>query len=148
MDKKTEQFVLDLMNTHNIMTIATVRADGWPQATTVAYANDRLAIYFAADRNCQKLKNIAANNKVSLTIDRDYEDWNKIKGLSMAATAEILTTSADIEYGLALLAKKFSAYADVLAPNDPGIAVVRITPRIISVLNYEIEFGHTDIVQV
>lgn len=148
MDKKMEQFVLDLINTHNIMTIATVRADGWPQATTVAYANDGLTIYFAADKDSQKLKNIASNKKVSLTVDRDYEDWSKIKGLSMAATAEILKTPADIEYGLGLLAKKFSTYADVLAPNDPGIAVVRVMPRIISALNYEIEFGHTDIVQV
>lgn len=148
MDQKLERFILDLMASHNVMTIATLRPDGWPQATTVAYANDGLTIYFAADKNSQKLKNIASNNKVSLTIDRDYEDWYKIKGLSMAATAENLTQPADIKRGLDLLAKKFAAYAAVLAPDDPGIAVVRVTPRIISILNYEIEFGHTDIVRV
>jgi len=148
MDQKLERFILELMGSHNIMTIATLRADGWPQATTVAYANDGLTIYFAADKNSQKLKNIAYSNKVSLTVDRDYEDWYKIKGLSMAATAEYLTQAADIKHGRGLLAKKFAAYADVLAPDDPGIAVVRVTPRIISILNYEIEFGHTDIVQV
>ena len=148
MDQKLEQFVLELMGSHNIMTIATLRADGWPQATTVAYVNDGVTIYFAADKNSQKLKNIAYSNKVSLTIDRDYEDWYKIKGLSMAATAENVTQPADIKYGLELLAKKFVTYADVLSPDDPGIAVVRVMPRIISILNYEIEFGHTDIVRV
>jgi hypothetical protein len=29
------------------MAIATVRADGWPQANTVGYANGELLIYFS-----------------------------------------------------------------------------------------------------
>ena len=46
MDKKMENFVLDLMKNHNILTLATLRKDGYPQATTVTYANDGLTIYF------------------------------------------------------------------------------------------------------
>ena len=36
------------------MTIATVREDGYPQATTVSYANDGLIIYFGASAESQK----------------------------------------------------------------------------------------------
>ena len=87
MDKKMENFVLDLMKNHNHMSLATLREDGYPQANTVTYANDGLTIYFATGQDRQKVKNIRYSNKVSLTIDKDYKDWNKIKGLSLAATA-------------------------------------------------------------
>ena len=69
------------------MTIATLRADGFPQATTVSYMNDGLNIYFMSVANGQKARNIARNNKVSLTINRPYKDWNEIESLSMGAIA-------------------------------------------------------------
>jgi len=147
MDKKMENFVLDIMKNHNILTLATLREDGYPQATTVTYANDGLTIYFCTARDSQKIINIRNCNKVSLTIDKDYEDWNKIKGLSMAATAEVLTNPDEIEKAMNYLVKKFPFLAEMPEPEEP-MAVVKITPKIISVLNYELGFGHTDLVEV
>jgi nitroimidazol reductase NimA-like FMN-containing flavoprotein (pyridoxamine 5'-phosphate oxidase superfamily) len=42
-DKET---ILRLLAQHRIMTVATVRPDGWPQATTVGYASEGLILYF------------------------------------------------------------------------------------------------------
>jgi general stress protein 26 len=147
MDQSMRRFILELLAGHNVMTIATLRPDGWPQATTVKFASDGLTIYFCCDPNAQKLANIARTNKVSLTVDRDYDDWSKIKALSMAATAEAVTDKQEVAHALGLLARKFPDHADVFKP-DPGLAVVRVTPKVISVLNYEQEFGHTDLVEV
>jgi general stress protein 26 len=144
MDKKMESFVLDIMKDHNILTLATLREDGYPQATTVTYVNDGQTIYFVTARDSQKVKNITSCNKVSLTIDKEYEDWKKIKGLSMAATAEVLTNPDEIGYAMNCFVKKFPQ-----VPEDPmAFAVVRITPKVISVLNYELGFGHSDLVEV
>ena len=49
-------------------TIATVRVDGFPEATTVSFMNDGLRIYFGTATNSQKARNIAQNDKVSLTM--------------------------------------------------------------------------------
>jgi len=147
MDKKMENFVLDIMRNHNILTLATLRKDGYPQATTVTYANDGLTIYFCTAPDSQKIKNIRDSNKVSLTIDKDYEDWNKIKGLSMAATAEIITNPDEIKKAMNCLVKKFPFIAEMPEPEEP-LAAVKITPKIISILNYELGFGHTDLVEV
>lgn len=147
MDKKMENLVLDIMKNHNILTLATLREDGYPQANTVTYANDDLTLYFSTAQDSQKIKNIKNSNKVSLTIDKDYEDWNKIRGLSMAATAEILTTPDEIKKAMNRLVKKFPFLAEMPKPEEP-LAVVKITPKIISVLNYELGFGHTDLVEV
>ncbi|MBW1766349.1 MAG: pyridoxamine 5'-phosphate oxidase family protein [Deltaproteobacteria bacterium] len=147
MDKKMENFVLDIMKNHNILTLATLREDGYPQANTVTYANDGLTIYVSTAQDSQKIKNIKNSNKISLTIDKDYEDWNKIKGLSMAATAEIPTNPDEIQKAMNCLVKKFPFLAEMPEPEEP-MAVVKITPNIISVLNYELGFAHADLVEV
>jgi hypothetical protein len=37
MNKQIKEKILALLDQHRIMTIATLRPDGWPQATTVGY---------------------------------------------------------------------------------------------------------------
>ncbi len=147
MDKKMEDFVLDILSSHKALTLATLRDDGYPQANTVSYANDGLTIYFFTDASASKVKNIKSCNKVSLTVDREYEDWTKIKGVSMAATAEILTNPEEIQTAMGLLVQKFPALQQMPEPEEPP-AVIKIAPKIISVLNYEHGIGHTDLVEV
>jgi nitroimidazol reductase NimA-like FMN-containing flavoprotein (pyridoxamine 5'-phosphate oxidase superfamily) len=130
------------------MSFATIRSDGYPQATTVAYANDGLALYFACDRDSQKVRNIGKSKKVSMTIDRETKDWSKIKGLSMAATAEVQTKPADVKRGLKILARKFPEMGDMSEEDLAATAVVKVTPKVISVINYTKGFGHTDLVRV
>ena len=147
MDRATLKRILDLLKSHNIMTIATVRKDGYPQATTVTYANDGLDIYFGCERTAQKVRNIRRNPKVSLTIDRDYRDWNRIKGLSMAADAHALTDRGEIQRAREALAKKFAQWAEVSAVDTKAIKFIKVVPKVISVLDYARGFGHTDLVR-
>jgi len=147
MDKKMEDFILGILGEHRDLTLATLREDGFPQANTVSYANDGLTIYFVTDASASKVTNIKYSNKVSLTVEKAYEDWSQIKGLSMGATADILTDPAEIEKAMGLLMQKFPALQEMPEPEEPP-AVVKIIPKIISVLNYELGFGHTDLIEV
>jgi hypothetical protein len=74
MDEAIRAKILELLGQHRLMTIATNRPDGWPQATTVGYANDGLTIYFLCGPQRQKAQNITRDNRVSLTIDHDVSD--------------------------------------------------------------------------
>lgn len=147
MNKKQKDFVLDILSTHRTMSLATIRDDGFPQANTVSYANDGLTLYFATSSVYSKVKNIQTCDKVSLTIDRDYMDWTKIKGLSMGAIAEILADPKDIEIAMGCLFQKFPALKEMPEPEDPH-AIVKITPKIISILDYSVEFGYTELFEV
>ena len=51
MDSARKEEITSILDDASDMTIATVREDGYPQATTVSYVNDGLNIYFgcAAD---------------------------------------------------------------------------------------------------
>src|SRR5438067_5950558 len=95
-----------LLDQHRLMTIATNRPDGWPQATTVGYANDDLTLCFVCGPQSQKAQNIARDNRVSLAIDHDVPDPMAITGLSMAAVAEPVHDPAEITKATNLLLKR------------------------------------------
>jgi nitroimidazol reductase NimA-like FMN-containing flavoprotein (pyridoxamine 5'-phosphate oxidase superfamily) len=67
MDEKLRKKILALLDQHRIMTIATLRPDGWPQATTVGYVNEGLTLYFLCGLDSQKAANLSHNDRVSLT---------------------------------------------------------------------------------
>lgn len=148
MNPKLRRLVLAILKGHELMRFATVRPDGYPQVTTVTYANDGLDLYFACDVASQKLRNIAKARKVSLAIDRDCPDWNRIKGLSMAATASVLKEPKAIKRALRLLGQKFPQMAALSAEDLAGTALVKVVPKVISVVDYTRGFGHTDLVRV
>lgn len=148
MTPSTKRFILEQLKTNRIMSLATVRPDGYPQATTVTYANDGLTLYFACDRNGQKVRNLRRSSKVSLTINKDTADWKKITGLSMGATAKVLDRPADTKRALALLSRKFKDMKNLSEDDLAETVFVRVQPKVISMLDYRREFGWTKLVRV
>jgi len=146
MDEALRAKILELLDQHRIMTIATNRPDGWPQATTVGYCNDGLRLYFLCSPQSQKAANLAKDDRVSLSIDHDTPDPMAIAGLSMAARAQLVGDPAEVSKALELLGAKYPEYAGLPIPSAEDIRVFRVTPTVISVLDYGKGFGHTDLV--
>ncbi|MBL8645074.1 MAG: pyridoxamine 5'-phosphate oxidase family protein [Rhodospirillaceae bacterium] len=130
------------------MTVATLRPDGWPQATTVGYANDDLTIYFLCGPESQKAKNLASDNRVSLTIDHDPDQVMEIVGLSMAARAQPVGDTAEGKKVLAMLMARYPEQKGISMPmpKPEDVRIFRLTPVVISVLDYSKGFAHTDLV--
>lgn len=146
MDDMLRQQILEILDRHRILTLATLRPDGWPQATTVGYANDGLTLYFVCGKDSQKAANLQRDSRVSLTIDHDTPQVMEIEGLSMAARADRVTDPEEAARALGMILGK---YADQVAlsgpmPNATDVAIYRLTPSVISVLDYSKGFGHTD----
>jgi len=137
-----------LLDEHRIMTVATLRPDGWPQATTVGYVNNGMTVYFLCGLDSQKAANLAKDNRVSATIDHDTADLMAIAGLSMAAHAIRVTDKAEGARALSLLASKYppDTKLPVQMPTPADVAIFRLEPKVISVLDYTKGFGHTDLV--
>jgi len=87
MDNEIKNKIETLLDQHRVMTVATLRPDGWPQATTVGYVNEGLTLYFLCGLDSQKASNLARDDRVSLTVDHDAPQVMEITGLSMAARA-------------------------------------------------------------
>jgi len=149
MDKGLMDQVISILNDVDDMTIATIREDGFPQATTVSYMNDGINIYFMTAEDAQKAQNLAQNNKVSLTINRDYQSWDDIEGLSMGALANRVSDSEEKERIGQLLMNKFPQAAQYGPPEEEiNLAFFHIEPKIISILDYKKGFGHTELVEL
>ena len=148
MDPRLKQEIISILNDANDMTIATVREDGYPQATTVSYVNDGLKIYFGCAANSQKAKNLARNDKVSITINLPYASWNDIRGLSLGGRAGPVSDPQEAEQAGELMFEKFPQIARYAPAELEDIVLFRVTPEVISFLDYRKGFGHTDLVNV
>ena len=148
MDDTIRHKIIGRLDRHRLMTVATNRPDGWPQATTVGYVNDGLILYFLCGPESQKAQNLAQDNRVSLTIDHDVPDPMAITGLSMAAHAYPVTDLVEIAKAMQLLGQRFPEYASFPMPKPEEIRVFRVEPKVVSVLDYSKGFGHTDLVAV
>ena len=148
MDATIEATILDILSKQTDMTLATVREDGYPQATTVSFVSDGLDIYFACSPRSQKARNIARSNKISVTVTPPYTDWNSIRGLSIGGRAERVVENAQVRYTEALFFRKFPFVVQYTPEDRSDLAVFRIRVEIISVLDYTKSFGHTDVVEI
>lgn len=149
MDDDIRRKIMALLDQHRIMTVATLRPDGWPQATTVGYVNEGLTLYFLCGLDSQKAQNLARDDRISLTIDHDTADLMEITGLSMAARAHPVEDRAEAEKVLRMLPLKYpeAKSLPMKMPTADEVRLFRVTPTVISVLDYTQGFGHTDLIQ-
>lgn len=140
--------IVRLLDQHRVMTIATNRADGWPQATIVGYANDGLIIYCFVARDSQKFANLARDPRLSIAIGNDVRQPLQITGLSLAGRAVEVEDAGEIDHASTLLLERYPEYKVMPRPDPAAVPMLRITPEIVSVLDYSKGFGHTDLVRV
>jgi general stress protein 26 len=123
---------LELLDENRVMTVATMRSDGWPQATIVGYVHDDLTLYFSVARSSQKLANIVRDPRVSIALGHDTP--NRLRGLSMAANAAEVDSQAEIDQLNALILDRYPEQI-MFAPREVSAAIVRATPFIVSVID-------------
>ena len=148
MDDTIRRKILSLLEAHRIMTIATLRPDGWPQATTVGYANEGLLLYFVVSRNSQKSANIQKDDRASLVVGRDFHDPSNIKALSIAAHASEVTDETQRKRAVELLLERHPGLRKLEPPHPSHSAVMRAYPTIVTILDYSKGFGHADVLTV
>jgi general stress protein 26 len=162
MKTRLKDLVLRLLKEHRVMTIATNRPDGWPQATIVGYVNDGLTLYCFVARDSQKHANLLRDPRVSVAIGNDANAPLDIKGLSLAGKACVVEDQSEWNRVTALRLRRYPEYGALpppvfrgdalarIAPQPPAAQVVllRIEPDVVSVIDYSQGFGHSDLIAV
>jgi nitroimidazol reductase NimA-like FMN-containing flavoprotein (pyridoxamine 5'-phosphate oxidase superfamily) len=142
-DAEAKARILELLDENRIMTVATLRADGWPQATIVGFVHDDLTLYFAVARTSQKLANIDRDPRVSIALGR--QEPNRLRGLSMAANAAEVTELREIDHLNALMQARYPEQ-NIFSPREISSAVIRAIPTIVSVIDLARGPGEPDLV--
>lgn len=138
--------IRELLAGQKDMTIATIRPDGFPQATVVSFVNEGTDIYFGCGDHSQKAENIARDDRVSCTITAPYTDWNDICGLSLGGHAARIADPGELQRIEQLFITKFPQVMDYAIGPPEGVAFIRVRPKVVSVLDYTKGFGHSDLV--
>ncbi|AMN47690.1 hypothetical protein ACG33_11380 [Steroidobacter denitrificans] len=84
--------VLDYLQTHRVMVVATAGEEG-VAAAAVFYVNHGLNFYFVSAPHTRHCRNMLADPRVAITIHEDYIDWSSIKGVQMNAIGRELAGS-------------------------------------------------------
>jgi len=74
--------VADYLATHHVMTLATHGAGG-PWASAVFYAEEGVSLIFLSAPDTRHCRNLAQDARCAATIQEDYREWSRIKGVQL-----------------------------------------------------------------
>ena len=78
------------------LTLATLRADGSPHASTVNFAHSGWQLYTAISLDSGKAHDINHDHRVALTVNLPYSDWHDIQGLAIDGEAAFVTDPQEL----------------------------------------------------
>ena len=139
-----EQPAIGILNDNRIMTVATMRPDGWPQATIVGYANEGFQIYFLIYRTSQKFANISQDNRIAITVGHEPTELRDVKAVYAGCTVEEITDLGEKSRAWMLLAERHPKLTDLAPPQADEVATMVARCRHVSVLDYSKRLGQTE----
>jgi len=125
-----------LLRESRVARLGTADAAGQPLVVPVCYVFDGRACFSALDAKpkrvaggaLRRVRNIAANPRVSLVVDRWDEDWSKLAWVIVEGRGELLTAGAERAAAVDLLREKYAQYR-ILGLDRDAAPVIRITPE-------------------
>ena len=139
-----EQPAIRILNTHRIMSVSTVRPDGWPQTTIVGYVNSGWTVYFLIYRSSQKFANIQHNDRVSIAVGNEPADLNELAAVYAGGHASEVTDPEQRERAWKLLMERHPVLAAFVMPESSAAALMQMTCKYVSLLDYTQGLGHTE----
>jgi nitroimidazol reductase NimA-like FMN-containing flavoprotein (pyridoxamine 5'-phosphate oxidase superfamily) len=130
------------------LTLATNGADGYPHATTLAFAHDGMAIYIGTSAASRKAGNLARDDRVSLTVNRPYRGWDEIMGVSIAGRARRVSAPEEFLKAGQLMLAKYPSVAQLAPANGADVALFRIDAERILLLDYAKGHGHSEVIKL
>lgn len=147
LDQASFKLACNILASANEMTLATLRADGSPHASTVSFASDGLVLFAAIAIDSHKAHEIREDGRVSLTVNAPFKEWNEIQGLSIQGVASMIDWPRGQMAASGVLLKKLPTYALLVGKSPavpwPGMLFVKVVPTVLMLLDYTKRFGHT-----
>lgn len=114
--------------------LATADADGAPHVVPICFALDGGNLYTAIDRKpksapasgLRRVRNIEANPRFALVVDRYSEDWDELSYVLVRGSAAVVRDGAERLRAIRALRAKYQQYARML---EDRALVVRLAPE-------------------
>ena len=117
--------VLDFLQSHRTLTLATASPAGVPRASTFLYVSDGPTLYFWSRATTMTARQLSQNPIVAFTVDHYTEDLNQTQGVQGIGECSVLLSGEQIARVADLFGQKFPS----LSPGSTmSISFFRITP--------------------
>lgn len=120
MSDQLKQQILSYIEAHHTMTLATCTANA-PWAATVFFASDDLRLYFFSAPESRHCQNLSANERVAVTIQEDYRDWRKIKGIQIEGRVTSVEGVFEKAKAMAVYARKYPEVITLFTDPTSGV---------------------------
>lgn len=148
---ETKETIREVIQSHNLVSLATVDTDGLPCVRSVDFApgEEENVLYVITHKASRKVQQIRDNGRIAFSIDHDCPTWKDLQNLKYvkgSGTAVIIEDPAEMQKAFGLLLQKFPFLKDL--PGDPADFVgIRLELKTVLVTDNTIGFGHTETVE-
>lgn len=139
-----EHPAIRVLNAHRIMSISTVRPDGWPQTTIVGYTNRGFELLFMIYRSGQKFANIQKDDRISIAVGAEPREMSQLQAVYAGAHAEEITDAAERTEAWRLLMQRHSNLAGFSIPAESDAVFMRARCKFVSLLDFTQGDGHRE----
>ena len=139
-----DHFAVRILNVHRTMAISTIRPDGWPQTTIVGYSNRGFDLDFLIFRESQKHANILFDNRISIAVASEPEDFRTVQAVYAGAHANEVTEEADRQAAWRRMMERHPIFAGSQIPGMEHAIFMRARCKYLSVLDYSQGLGHRE----
>ena len=143
-----KETMLEVIQSHNLVHIATIDSNGLPCLRGVDYAEGEQEniLYFVTRTDSRKVSHLAQNSNIAFAIDHDcsaWEDLAKLKYIKGTGTATVIKDPEEMQKAFGLLIQKFPFVAEL--PGEPSDFVgVKVELKHVLVTDNTIDFGNTE----
>ena len=129
-------FAAELLYQSRVARLGTADRAGQPLVVPVCYVFDGRVCFSALDAKpkrvaatqLRRVRNIAENPRVSLTVDRYDEEWSRLCWVIVEGRADILTDGSERAGAVDLLRDKYAQYRAMGLDRETA-TVIRISPE-------------------
>ena len=124
-----------LLRESRVARLGTADAAGQPLVVPICYVFDGHRCFSAIDakpkrvppRSLRRVRNIEANPRVSLLVDRYDEEWSRLAWVIVEGRADLVTVGAERTAAVDLLREKYAQYR-AMGLDPETVVIIRLTP--------------------
>lgn len=138
-----------IFESHPLLRLGTLDQDGFLDIRSVDFANDPedvTKLYFSTFINTNKVKQIEADNRVYIVVDKaadTIEELVKVQYVRGTGVASVVENEDEMQKGMGLLMSKYPFMKEL--PGDPSqMKMYRIDLKEVHIIDNTQGFGHTD----
>ncbi len=121
--------VRKFLERERVARVATISRDGAPHVVPVCHVLEDGRIYFAADKDSKKVKNLRAHPQAAVEVDLYSEDWPRLAGAAITGPATLIDRGPRFRKLRSLLYQKYPQYSGESALEEGEVVMVEVIPR-------------------